>query len=217
MNVNTRLGLICAVMMPCGLASTVSAAPLSISTDASIGSPPNILPGEISGSFTFNIVNAVDTDAPDDLLTGWQVTLDIVPLAGATGTVEIFDVSTPSAGYLLEGAGFGIGANRNGENLTIFDFILFAPPVQVPAAPGAPLFDYRLEASADALGDFGIYAVASLSEWADNSSPIVLAREFEGLPFDSGPVLIGQVTVVPTPSTAAVVGLAGVMASRRRR
>ncbi len=200
----------------CGLCSAVRAAPLTLVTDATVAASPGVLPGAVSSPFTFTLVNAVANDAPDDLLTGWQVTLDIEPLPGATGTVEVFDVSQPATGYLLEGSGFGLGANRNGENLTVFDFILFAPPVQVPADPGAPLFNYRLEASDDAQGDFGIYVVPRLSEWSDSSSPFALARTYDGLPFSGGSVLIGQVTAVPEPALFGLLGLGGMLMLTRR-
>lgn len=201
----------------CVLVSTTHAVPLTLVTDASTSTPPAILPGAVSDPFSFTLINDTAVDAPEDLLTGWQVTLDIEPLPGATGTVEIFDVSQPAAGYLLEGSGFGLGANRNGENLTVFDFILFASPVQVPVDPGAPLFEYTLEASTDALGGFGIYAVGRLSEWSDSASPIIRAREYNNLPFNGGSVLIGKVTVIPEPTSLALLGLGGLAFCRRNR
>ena len=213
-----RLGsvFVAAFGAACGLVSTAHAIPLTLTTDASPTAPPKIWPGTVSEPFAFTLTNATDTDAPENLLTGWQVTLDIEPLPGATGTVEILDVSQPS-GHLLEGSGFGLGANRNGENLTVFDFILFASPVQVPTEPGAPLFEYTLEASANALGDFGIYAINDLSEWSDASQPFSLVRRYDNLPVGGGRVLIGRVTVIPEPTSLALLALGGLVLGGRRR
>lgn len=193
-----HLGL---MILICHLGSEASAGNISLGTDTSPASPLVMKVGTTSDLMLVNVTNDVNPDDPQNFLAGWQVLLRIVPLEGK-GTLRFQPAATgkPESDYIFAGL-----TTLGGPNFevppgldTLFNF---AAPVQfttveVPTAPGANLFQTAFDASQDAYGSFGVFAVAGAgrSEWGDAG---INVRDYANLPGDGGNVQIGQVTVSP--------------------
>jgi hypothetical protein len=159
------------------------------------------------GASSTVFIQVVETGAPS-LMTGWQVALEITPDAGSTGEVQFASAAQPadyifpvSMGYstFLSGialSGFDLDGTFTGAAVTIDNLIEIA-----------------FEASPDAAGDFGVYAVGGFgaNEWTDGS---FTAHEFGDLG-GGGPTRIGTVTVIANsevvPEPSAMQLLAGLL------
>ena len=104
-------------------------------------------------------------------MAGWQVELVILPLS-ATGTLTFNTGLTgqPDNNYIFSGLPT-VGGPSFPEPDRLVDFEATFPfeTVSVPAAPGANLLKTAFDASVDALGTFGVFAVPGVghSEWTD--------------------------------------------------
>jgi len=197
-------------------ASSSASINLTLFTDAPPSSPLSMLPNSLSAPITVGVVNDATPNDPADFLTGWQLSLSVIPEPGATGTVTfaspIGSIATKPLNYLLDGVNFGIGVTNTGNALTAFDFKFpfnGGSGVEVTTDPGAALLELLLLASADASGLFGIYALPDLdgSEWADATPNLMQRREFANVLDGLGPVKIGAVlvaTAVPEPSMLTI-------------
>jgi hypothetical protein len=74
------------------------------------------------------VVNVVSDNAPNDIMSAWNITLAVVPDAGASGTLTFRD---PASGvvanplnYIFGGDGLGIVATNSGS--TLFNLERFA-------------------------------------------------------------------------------------------
>ncbi len=194
-----------------------------LSTGNPPGSPLIMGAGTTSGPM---LVDVASDNAPNDIMSAWQVTLQIVPEAGATGTLTFQDPATATPpnppGYIFGDNGMGIWAANMGSTLNANDFFNGAG-VSVSGSPGASLLQMDFLASSDASGSFGIYAVegAANTQWTD-SNPV--NQLFTNVPDGSGLVQIGEVLIgqsVPEPSSAGLLGLAGAVLAgweyRKRR
>lgn len=168
----------------------------------------DLVTGRLSAPIPIGVFNEDANDAPEDFLTAWQLSLAIVPEAGATGSLSFVSPVVPTASeppnYLLDGINSTIIVSENlGNSLLAFDFSLTGGR-QVPIEPGANLLQIELQSSSDASGTFGIYALGGQgeSEWSD-ATPLPIGpsvRQFANLP--TGQILLGTVNVdVPEPSS----------------
>ena len=180
------------------LLGTTASADLVLGT-----SPPTPLqmnPGSTSSTLLIDVTNTVSPD----LMAGWQVLLQIVPL-GASGnlTFNAGATGTPDDNYIFDGLAIVGGpdfTNPPGfDSLFYFEAPFPSATVSVPAAPGANLLKTAFDASVDAAGTFGIFAVSGNgnSEWTDETFSI---RDYANVPAIGGNVEIGRVTVVPEPA-----------------
>ncbi len=196
-----------------GFAWTGDAAALTLDAGAPSASPPTILPGRVSDPLTFSVVN--DAATPDKEFGGFTVRFRVLPLTGATGQVAIGAVTAPANPVFGSTNSFIANRPQPGNDVGVTDFT-FGTPATIPTAPGSPLFNYTLEPSADALGDFGIYAVTDfgVTQWV---GPSFTAQYFDNVGSGNDPVLLGVVTVVPEPISLALLGLGGLAFIRRNR
>lgn len=213
----------------CLLPTSVSAGMITLVSDAFLGNPPLIDPGSTSGPITIGVTNDSDNDAPEDFLSGWQVTLLILPNAGARGTVGFDDSLMLPTPYILDGRntfGFGLSeifeTNTPDDTLRSGDTIFenpFTGGVEVPVMPDtANLLQLTLSASADARGRFGIFALAQGTEWTDSNQPVTNPRNFANESESGDPVQIGEVVVTPEPSSLVMLlaGLCGLRVYMRK-
>ena len=94
-----------------------------LSTSNPPGTPLIMNAGSTSGSM---LVNVVSDNPPNDVMAAWNVTLAIVPEAGATGTLSFQDPATgtpsPPPNYIFDGNGLGISATNSVSQLSANDF-----------------------------------------------------------------------------------------------
>jgi hypothetical protein len=177
---------------------SVQGASLTLFTDASPAAPLTLTPVDAAEPLLVRVENAAVADPPSEFLTAWQLRLQIVPQAGATGTLAFGDAVEPDT-YVFDGVGhFGPSVSTAGDQLFAGDFNFPATGgVQVPGAPGTGLLSITLTPSSNALGRFGIYARAGLTncEWTDAASPVQHRRTFANVPDAGGPVRIADVLV----------------------
>lgn len=177
---------------------------VTIQTDSPVGSMPplTINPGTTSGPMTVSIFSGGDPpDLPKDQLTGWQTSLEIVPVGGATGTVTFNSATMPTSNYIFTAAANpGINTNNMGNTLLAFSSNGNFEAVTVPTTP-TNLLRLDFNASNDAVGTFHVIALDGpfQTEWNDNAS-INAVRMFANLPGTGAGVAIGEITVVPEPS-----------------
>jgi hypothetical protein len=179
------------------------------------GTPLSMAAGTTSATMD---LTAINTNASSDLMSAWQVRLEIKPVGGATGTVTFQTLFTDPTdttnlpNYVFGTHSFaGISTVLSGgnEKLLASDFLdpAFALGVPVPGGAGASLLGLNFRATGNASGLFGIYAVRGIGGltrpantlWNDaNGNP----RTFSNVPDDTsnppGEVLIGGVSVTPS-------------------
>jgi hypothetical protein len=200
---------------------------ITLATDSPVGTPLVMNAGATGGPMTVSAFNNVNPDPAANFMQAWLVTLQIVPEAGATGTLTFAGPATgPAAAppnYIFASSNpLGILASNNGSTLSANDF---ADPTQVPTAPGANLLQMTYLASSDASGLFSINALAGdiNTSWTDNESPNPQTQFFVNVPNGNGQIPVGEVLVigaaVPEPASAVllVLGMGGVLAYRIRR
>jgi hypothetical protein len=202
------LCLICLALLPGGVRAGIV-----LGTSNPSGTPLSMSAGTTSGPM---LVNIASDNAPNDVMSGWNITLTIIPDAGASGTLAFQDPATGAysnpANYIFGGDGIGIAGVNGGNTLSASDFFVgIGPEVIVSGTPGPNLIQMDFLASSSASGLFGIYASegAALNEWTDGSGN---AQLFTNVPDGSGLVRIGDVSIilqsVPEPSTLLLLGLA---------
>jgi PEP-CTERM motif len=175
-------------------------------------------------------VNVVSNNAPNDIMAAWQFGLEIVPNAGATGTLTFQDPPTGMApnppNYIFGSNGLGIAvpSNTGSSSDPVNDFYSVIGSGVVVPATFSNLLQMDFSASSGASGLFGIYAVegAANTVWSD---PSFTTQFFSNVPDGTGTVLIGDVLVqpaagvgVPEPSTLALLALGSItLAGWRQR
>jgi hypothetical protein len=193
--------IIATILLAAGARPTQAAA-LSLFTTASPGNALVMTAQSPGGHLQLGVANGSVFDPPEEFLTAWQVRLRITPDAGAAGTVDFVSGAEPD-NYLFDNVG------HSGPSVTITQPItgsqLFASDVNVPASggvnvpepPGARLLDIAVAAAPNALGSFGLYALAGLtnSEWTDANTPVQQRRTFSNVPDQGGPVRIADLLV----------------------
>lgn len=205
---SSRSRLAVCVLLQLALASPASAE-LIVTSSAPPGMPLVVAPGEISAPLLLSVLDngAGPPPGPDDRLSGWQLTLVIVPDAGSNGTLRFESASVPGSNYLLSTAvNFGLQTipsppNTAGDTLTAFDFMVISG-VDVPVSPGAGVLELELHASPDTSGKFGLFLAGGpgLTEWSD----IMLnVREFANIA-STGLTRIADVRAVPEPAIPAM-------------
>ncbi len=200
-------------------ANSASATLVLYIDDPATVDPIDIFAGQTSATIPIGVFNDAVPSAPEDFLTGWQIRLEIVPEAGSTGTVTFASPLGPTApdppDYVLGTSGAGISVTNGGTTLLALDFNF--PPtggVDVPLDPGALLLAIELQASNDADGEFGIYALTGLgaTEWTDATPVNQQRRTFDNVPDGQGPVLLREVFVsIPEPRACVMLGAVTVL------
>jgi hypothetical protein len=163
-----------------------------------------------------------------DLLLMWELNLTVSPATTATtGNLSIAGFREPSQDYLLEGhdhsiSSLFIGPGNTIDNIGDQDQSLVG--VSVPEM-GKYLLELELTATSDAEGTFAVTVIPNeiSSFWAglDDAGDLVM-HPFDNLPFGSGPITIGTVTIqqVPEPATMAILssglGFLGAWCLRRK-
>jgi len=194
----------------CFLAASVSADTLTLSTDAPPGSPLVVNHGAVSGPLIVSVTNDTASDDAVNQLTGWQTTFEIIADQGATGTL-IFKTGTEPANYIFNGVSHtNFPGSMNTDTRQLFIGASFAGGVQVPTAPGTGLWELTFEASPGASGTFGLFVIDNTeSFWSDAFSPNTRNRDFANVPASGGPVRIGEILIIPEPSSLAAWGIGG--------
>ncbi len=178
------------------------------------GTPLIMSAGTTSGPM---LISVVSDNFPADLMAAWSFKLQILPDAGATGTLTFQDPSTGTpanpSNYIFDGNGLGIAAVNGANTLSANDFYdpTIGPGATVPGTPGANLLQLDFLASSNASGLFGIYALegAASTQWTDGN---LTTQFFTNVPDGTGMVRIGEVLIpqeVPEPSSLILLGLAG--------
>lgn len=205
----------------CLLAVGAQAEMITLGIDVPSGSTLAVDAGTSnSDPLLVTVSNNVNTDDPADRMAAWQFLLRIEPDAGATGQVGFNPGNRPTP-YVFDGVGtFGFTAAPMGSGSQLFAFDATAFPVtgvQVTTT-AANLVVFDVHASADASGTFGIYAVpgAGNTEWTDVGTGGV--QVFANVLPGGGQVRIGEIVVVPEPTSLAicVVGVLGLVYRRSR-
>lgn len=216
--------IVCVALALFLVSPVARAANITLVTDASIGAPLTMLPGATSDEMLLSVQNDTFPNSEGDFLSGYQVVLQIVPQATASGTLTF---ATPFTGsglaeptnYVFSAVDhFGLDADNSGTELFLFDLVLLTSGVDIPTSPGNSIALITFLASADAQGLFEIVAIPGVanSGWTND---FFSGQQFANVPFMGGPVVIGQVWVVPEPSclTAGSLCLLGCLQLRRRR
>jgi hypothetical protein len=153
------LGLVIAI----AIAAPSHAASLTLLTNAPAASPLVITPQGVALPLLVKIVNAAAVDLPSEFLSAWQLRLQLLPDAGAAGTLNFATAVEPEA-YVFDGTGhFGPSISASGTGVFAADFNFPASGgVKAPPAPGTGLLSITFAPSAGALGRFGVYALAGL-------------------------------------------------------
>lgn len=159
----------------------------------------------VSPTMTFNIQNGSEST---DKVVGWSLGLQIVPDAGATGTLEFATASLPLADYLFDGRSGGLFPNSITASTDVgpvFDTDT-SEGVIVPAS--ANLLSVTFQ-STDAKGTFKISIIgnefngSNVTESVDGSFPTVA---FANVAFGST-LEVASITAIPEPTALLFVGL----------
>jgi hypothetical protein len=186
------------------LAAVLAVSPSSVASALSI-TGEDLVWNQLDPSPIY-IVGIQNLEASTDPLFAWSLGLEIVPDAGAVGTLQ-FDSATLPPDYLLDGRSGGLTPALSGPTTSIApigDSDSDFTGIEVPST-GKNLLATTLVASPDAQGLFRIFAVGDPftgSNWF--SDDFENTRAFANVPFTGGPVEIGSITIVPEPSTAAL-------------
>ncbi len=213
--------LACIVLVLLFTPLTTRAASISLVIDSLSGGPLTMLPNTTSDESLLSVQNDTFPNSIGEFLSGYQVALQIVPQAATTGSVTFASPVTGSllaepANYVFSSVdNLGLDATNSGDELFLFDLDLSA--TDVPTAPGNNIAAMTFLASSDAVGLFDIVAIpgAANSVWTDD---FFRSRDFANVPAIGGPVVIGQIMVVPEPSGLSLcsVCLLGYLNRRRR-
>ncbi len=219
-----RTVVIPAILLVFALLSTSANAAIILRTNHDTGNPVIMNAGDgTSTTMTVSIFSNVL-----DNLAGWGVSLDIIALGGATGSVQYNSAAVAATNYVFGAptAFFNIIIPAGNLSLNALDAnipVVGNPPifVQIPPSPGLNLLDLDFSASLDASGTFGIFARGGVgnSEWTD---PNFIAQPFANVGGFGQSDQIGEIFVVsvqvPEPGTLDLLGagLLGLAFARRR-
>ena len=173
-------------------AAKTPAAQLTLQTNTSAAAPLTISPWNSAGQLLVSVVNLVANDPASEWMTGWKISLVIVPDSSTHGSLQFAAGALPSP-YVFDGL-MNTGAPWSISNgvFTAFDEV-FGAAAKIPTAPASNLQLISFTPSTDALGTFGIYAEPSTDTfWLDANNN---TRTFVNVPGSTGLVRIGSVLV----------------------
>jgi len=193
--------------------------------DLTTGQNWSIAPGS-TDSITFTMTNVGTSAAPDNFI-GWVLGLQFVPQPGTIGTLTLAGTSSLSGGT-TNPMPFGdlqitqpalstlaSGATLNGSTQYLFMNVNTLTDLGTLAV-GQPyeMGSLSLTASPDALGAWDVFTVQQNSPtfrtyWFDGTAT---EQPFGNIPWVGGgnySLKLGEVAVVPEPSSLAMLGLAG--------
>jgi hypothetical protein len=173
-------------------------AELTLGTSNAPGNPLVLSGGGTSGPMLLDVFSS---NPPNDVMAAWNVSLLIVGDAGSTGSVTFLNPAsgTPPnpSNYVFRSNGLGIVVANGGSSLTANDFFdpTAGPGSAVPGSPGASLLQLDFQASSNASGLFGVFAVqgAGATEWTDGSFN---SQFFGNVPDGTGLVRLGEIRVL---------------------
>ncbi len=189
-------------------------ATLVLATDFPSGSPLMMNAGSPSTAMTVSTYDSTTGSLAADNLSGYQVSLQIVPQGGATGSLTFATPTT--SGSATEPANYifaavnnaGLNVTNLGGSLFFFDFNdPYTGGVDVPDGAGSNLVAMTFNASLGTSGLFDIVADREFTEWTDSASPTQMARFFTNVPSGTGTVVIGQVQVAPIPEPSGAIAI----------
>jgi len=180
-----------------------------------------------SDSFSFTLSNVGTTTAPDNFV-GWVLGVQLVPRVGTTGTLTPGSLTggatnpmPPGAIEITQPALSTLGSSATINGLTQYYFMGISATEQfgtVAVGQTYQMGSLGLTASANALGTWDVYTVqqnnplfktyffdGAAAEQQFGNIPWVVG----GTPQGNYSLKLGEVQVVPEPSTIALLGLAG--------
>jgi len=201
------------VLVAAGLAQAVRADNLSL-----VGGEATLPPGTVSSYwFTLGIAS---TAAPQDL-AAWQLVCQIVPVAGATGTVHFVDFAQPPD-YIFDDNSSGIGPPSGCTPTLLSVEDVAGTAVAVPIS-GQNLLQVELQSS-NAQGRFDIVVVPGVDTGSAWMSPDYTLHDFDVVPAAGRPAAVVESVLfssTPEPSSLVLlsVGMPLLMlyAHRRRK
>lgn len=199
------------LLIACLLAASAQAAiEVDLLTDRPPSDPLVMVGGTVDGLMTVGVVKQSQTpevNPGENAMTGWEIHLTIVPLAGSSGTLQFNDAMFPSD-YIFGSPGLAFTTSISDSDLVVRALDGTFPGVAVPEAPGANLVAIDFAASPSARGLFGIVAdaldiggVPENTFWVNGRDPPVgpAPVAFRNVPVGAGAVEIGRVLVNPIP------------------
>jgi hypothetical protein len=202
------------------------------STNAGLKLDDGLVQAMIAGGTSTPLVLSGEIVIANTTVAGWQTSLRIMPDGFAMGTVAFSSVSEPSSNYVLGSVGDGVTFTlatdtTTNDQVRAFDFD--GPSggvagVSHNVGANVNIGSVVFSASANAAGNFGLYAIdvpSYRTQWSDLTGGLPAQTvQFTNVPRDSSPVRLGtiSVTAIPEPGAwlFALVAICGVILQRFR-
>lgn len=164
---------------------------------------PDTVASSSSGTFEIDIDDPTAAVSPDTI-AGYTLYLVASPIGLATGSVTLTDASLPNDAILPPAGSNLFYAGPMGDELKVTDGDL-ATTAEIPTTP-TPLFDVDYTVAAGTTGSFSIDVVSGSELYDPNENNLADVT-----------FVNGTLTPVPEPASLSLIGLAGLLALRRKR